>query len=49
MKTIKVNKTNIVNSINKIVFNKSLVRSYLRGEITKEQLELKGIKFAKPI
>lgn len=42
-------KSNIIKSVKKIVTDKKLVSSYIKGEISIQTLTKKGIKFAKPL
>jgi hypothetical protein len=42
-------KETIIKSITKMVTDKAMVRSYLKGNTPIEKLTQKGIKFAKPI
>ena len=42
-------RANIVASIKKMVEDKAIVRSFLQGKISKDVLNQKGIKIAKPI
>lgn len=44
-----VNKEAIIKSVTKMVSDKAIVRSFLKGNIPIEKLTQKGIKFAKPI
>ena len=43
------NKEAIMKSITKMVSDKAMVRSFLKGNTPIEKLTQKGIKFAKPI
>jgi len=43
------NKKKILKSVSKMVSDKNLVRSYLKGETSIQALNKKGIKFAKPL
>lgn len=45
----KINKAKILKSITKMVADKETVRSYIKGKANKEQINERGIKFAKPI
>lgn len=49
MKNKKVNKAKIIRSITKMVADKEAVRSYIKGKTNKEQINKRGIEFAKPI
>ena len=44
-----VNKQAVIKSVTKMVSDKALVRSFLKGNTPIEKLTQKGIKFAKPI
>ncbi|WP_185965998.1 hypothetical protein [Flavobacterium sp. ZT3R18] len=44
-----INKEAIIKSLTKMVSDKALVRSFLKGNTPIEKLTEKGIKFAKPI
>jgi hypothetical protein len=44
-----INKETIMKSVAKMVADKALVRSYLKGNTSLETLTQKGIKFAKPL
>lgn len=44
-----INKEAIIKSITKMVSDKAMVRSFLKGNTPIEKLTQKGIKFAKPI
>jgi hypothetical protein len=44
-----VNKETIIKSITKMVADKAVVRSFLKGKTTIESLTQKGIKLAKPL
>ena len=44
-----VNKQVVIKSVTKMVSDKALVRSFLKGNTPIEKLTQKGIKFAKPI
>jgi hypothetical protein len=44
-----INKEAIMKSITKMVSDKAMVRSFLKGNTPIEKLTQKGIKFAKPI
>ena len=49
MKKIVINKEIAISALAKMVEDKSAVRSFLRGAISKETLTQKGINFAKPV
>ncbi len=44
-----VNKEAIMKSVTKMVSDKAMVRSFLKGNTPIEKLTQKGIRFAKPI
>jgi len=44
-----INKQAVIKSVTKMVSDKALVRSFLKGNTPIEKLTQKGIKFAKPI
>ncbi|MBG6109841.1 hypothetical protein H4V97_001400 [Flavobacterium sp. CG_23.5] len=44
-----INKETIMKSVAKMVSDKSMVRSFLKGNTPIEALTQKGIKFAKPL
>ena len=44
-----INKEAIMKSITKMVSDKAMVRSFLKGNTPIEKLTQRGIKFAKPI
>lgn len=44
-----INKEEIMKSVAKMVSDKALVRSFLKGSTPIEKLTQKGIKFARPI
>jgi len=44
-----INKQAIMKSITKMVTDKDMVRSFMKGKTSIETLTQKGIKFAKPI
>jgi hypothetical protein len=44
-----VNKDAIIKSVTKMVSDKAVVQSFLKGNTPIEKLTQKGIKFAKPI
>lgn len=49
MKTQVIHKEAIIKSITKMVEDKKLIRSYLKGKTPIEKLTERGIKFATPI
>ncbi len=49
MQKNKTDKKLIIQSLKKMIENKELVSSYLKGERTLQQITKKGIKFAKPL
>lgn len=49
MNEIKKHKATVIKSVKKMMTNKGLVRSYMKGATTIQSLNNKGIKFAKPL
>jgi|GEM_PF-6391531 len=49
MKSVVANKEKSVNSIAKMLSNKELVQSYLKGKVSLQTLITKGIKLGKPL
>lgn len=49
MSTHILNKTTAISAIKKSIADKAIVRLYLKGLITKKELDKKGIKLGKPI
>jgi len=49
MNKVKVNKEQIIKSVAKMLSDKKVVRSYMKGETSKNTLSQKGIKLAKPL
>ena len=49
MKTNQLKKELIVESITKLVKDKELVRSYIKGQISLQALKDEGIKFGRPL
>ena len=49
MKTRIINKETIIKSVTKMVSDKEIVRSYLKGKTPLNTLTEKGIRFAKPL
>lgn len=49
MKDTKINKAKIMKSVNKMIADKEVVRSYIKGKTSIQTLNKKGIKFAKPL
>lgn len=49
MNVNRINKETVVSSLAKLVANKRLVRSYLKGEISAQTLTKNGIQLAKPL
>ncbi len=49
MNTNLLNKALIIESITKLVKDKELVRLYIKGQISLQELKDKGIKFARPL
>ncbi len=47
MKTRIINKDEVLKSVTKMLANKNLVRSYLKGKISIETITEQGIRFAK--
>lgn len=45
----KINKAVVIKAASKMVADKEMVRSYLKGKISIEKLKENGIKFAKPL
>lgn len=43
------NKQAIIESVSKMVTDKEIVRSYIKGKTSSQTLSNKGIKFAKPL
>jgi hypothetical protein len=48
-KNIAVKKSDVIKSITKLMNNKDTVLSYMKGEISFDKLNKKGIKLAKPL
>jgi hypothetical protein len=46
---VKINKDKIVKSVAKMLSDKEIVRSYMKGKTSKNTLFKKGIKLAKPL
>lgn len=44
-----LNKEKALRIVKKLLSDKKIVRQYLRGEITKQELDSQGIKLGKPI
>jgi predicted transcriptional regulator len=49
MKVESINKQAIMKSITKMVIEKDMVRSFIKGKTSLETLTKKGIKFAEPL
>lgn len=49
MGNINLNKEEALRIIKKLLSDKKIVSQYLRGEITKQELDNRGIKLGKPI
>lgn len=49
MNKIKINKDKVIKSVAKMLSDKELVRSYMKGEVSIQTLSKKGIKLAKPL
>ena len=49
MKKQSISKTAILKSVAKMVSDKEIVRSYIKGKASIQTLTKKGIKFAKPL
>ncbi len=45
----KIDKTVVIKAASKMVAEKEMVRSYLKGKVSIEELKENGIKFAKPL
>lgn len=45
----KAKKEQIIKLMKQMITNKEIVRSYLKGNITKETLDKKGVKLANPL
>lgn len=44
-----LNREKIIQSVKKVLSDKHIVRQYLKGNITQQELESKGIKLGRPI
>ncbi|MBS9766068.1 MAG: hypothetical protein KGV44_00845 [Flavobacteriaceae bacterium] len=49
MRKVEINKTELIKLAKKMVTNKELVCSYIKGTISKQTLTEKGIRLAKPL
>lgn len=49
MKSDEVNKKALNKSVAKMVSDKKLVRDYMKGRVSLNELKKKGIQFAKPL
>jgi predicted transcriptional regulator len=49
MNTVEINKDKIIKSVVKMLSDKEVVRSYMKGKTSKTTLFKKGIKLAKPL
>lgn len=49
MKKEAINKETIIKSVTKMVADKEIVRSYIKGNSSLQALTKKGIKFAEPV
>lgn len=49
MKNKEIKKETIIDSVSKMIADKEIVRSYIKGETSIQTLKKKGIKFAKPL
>ena len=49
MKNPTVKKETIIKSLSKMINDKEVVRSYIKGKTSVMELTKKGIKFAKPL
>lgn len=49
MKKQKIKKQVIITSVSQMIADKEAVRSYMKGKTTLQELDKKGIKFAKPL
>lgn len=49
MNKVIINKDKVIKSVAKMLSDKEAVRSYMKGETSKNTLTKKGIKLAKPL
>ncbi len=49
MKNAQKNRDKIVESVKKMIVDKNIVRSYIKGETSIQTVTKKGIKFAEPL
>jgi len=49
VKKLEIKKDNIVKSVSKMIADKEIVCSYIKGKTSLQELDKKGIKFAKPL
>lgn len=49
MNEIKINKDKVIKSVAKMLSDKEIVRSYIKGKTSKNILSKNGIKLAKPL
>ena len=49
MNKVTINKDKIIKSVAKMLSDKEVVRSYMKGKTSKNTLSKKGIKLAKPL
>ncbi|MCS3557374.1 MULTISPECIES: hypothetical protein [Sphingobacterium] len=49
MKKQEIKKQVIITSVSQMIADKEAVRSYMKGKTTLQELDKKGIKFAKPL
>jgi predicted transcriptional regulator len=49
MGKVKIDKDNVIKSVAKMLSDKEVVRSYMKGKTSKTTLSKKGIKLAKPL
>ena len=49
MNKVTINKDKVIKSVAKMLSDKEVVRSYMKGKTSKNTLSKKGIKLAKPL
>lgn len=49
MNKVKINKDKVIKSVAKMLSDKEVVRSYIKGKTSKDTLSKKGIKLANPL
>lgn len=49
MNKVKINKNKVIKSVIKMISDKEIVRSYMKGKTSKNTLTKKGIRLAKPL